>query len=317
MDSLAKKNIFSTVNNFFNNAIRYYFIKLHDTELREYVGREATISFDLKIEPNGQERELLFYHYQHSGLGIKLDDTNNPHKKFRPSKEWQTFSFKGEIINKPIPATYNKGSMIIYDPTGDNTFSIRNIKVELDANEVNNMFLNAKFKNVKKAAQVTIDGQPLDITQPDKWITYNEGLKDAKTVYHSYVDSKKFNYPVVVFNESNGGRGWKALVQLLNGRLKEAGKYEFSVDLYAEGKGTKISGGCHYYLNGGTNQDFHTGLKAIFPTVQKKWKRYTTTINLHENADFSKNIHFYIYGHGFDANSILYLKDPVLEKVQE
>lgn len=124
----------------FTQGQRYYFIKLHDI-IDSLVGKVVTISFDLRINSTGVERDFLFYHYQHSGLGIRLDDSNNPHKKVRPSKEWQTFSFSGEVIRKPIPTNYHQGAMIIYDPKGDNSFSVNNIKIEIG--EHNTGFIHA------------------------------------------------------------------------------------------------------------------------------------------------------------------------------
>lgn len=136
------------VNTAFNNVVRYYFIVLHDI-LADYVGKEAKVTFDLKVEQDGTERELLFYHYQHSGIGIKLGEEAQPHVKINATKQWQTFSFSGEVIRKPIPATYHQGAMIIYDPTGNNKFSVRNIKIEVD-----DVVTSVEFNNVRETAQL-------------------------------------------------------------------------------------------------------------------------------------------------------------------
>ncbi|MCW6661890.1 gp58-like family protein [Aerococcaceae bacterium NML201209] len=135
-------------NTSYNNAVRYYFIVIHDI-LSEYVGKEAKVTFDLKVESNGFEREMLFYHYQYSGIGIKLGEEAQPQKQINVTKQWQTFSFNGEVIRKPIPNTYHQGALIIYDPTGDNVFSLRNIKIEVD-----DIVTSVEFNNVRETAQL-------------------------------------------------------------------------------------------------------------------------------------------------------------------
>lgn len=339
---IPKKQV-PLVHTSYNNAVRYYFIVIHDI-LADYVGKEAKVTFDLKVESNGFEREFLFYHYQYSGIGIKLGEEAQPQKRINVTKQWQTFSFSGEVIRKPIPNTYHQGALIIYDPTGDNKFSLRNIKIEVDdivttdlldnkesiiKTELNqkiidvtpkviegkNILLNTKFNNIKKNRQVTVNGQSVDITYPEKWNpTYNGGIANPTTSYHTYMDSTKFGFPVAVFNESDGGRGWKAIIQRLNDRIDKPGKYQFSADLYAEGSGTRITAGFFCFLKNGNTQHFPAGRIAINPTTENKWIRYNDIITLHDDVDFSKGIDLYIYGYNFSANSILYMKDPQLEK---
>lgn len=114
----------------FTQAQRYYIINLYDI-IDELIGEEVTLSFDLKINPNGTERNLIFYHYQNSGKAIELEGRDHVSIAFSPTKQMQRFSFTGVAVEKPIPNNYHRGSMIIYDPTGENFFTVDNIKLEI------------------------------------------------------------------------------------------------------------------------------------------------------------------------------------------
>lgn len=88
------------------------------------IGQDWTFSFDLKINETGTVRQLRFYHYQQNGLAIGVDTF------FKPSKEWQRYSFTAKVVQGGNNPAYSKGAMAIYDHAGDNDISIRNIKFE-------------------------------------------------------------------------------------------------------------------------------------------------------------------------------------------
>ena len=85
--------------------------------------------------------------------------------------------------------------------------------------------------------------------------------------------------------------------------------------MFATGSGTKLFGGFYYYAKGGTSPNFHYGQFSIHGdnVPVNKWGRRSAQCRLGDDVDFSKNIAFYLYGYGFDSNSILYIKNVKLE----
>ena len=105
-------------------STRFFPFPLHPYLSQENVGEIWTLSFDLKINEGGEIRPLHFYHYQTNRFGLKAS------ADITPSKEWQRFTFTGPVIFPNDDARYSRGEMALYDYVGNNSYSVRRIKLE-------------------------------------------------------------------------------------------------------------------------------------------------------------------------------------------
>ena len=105
-------------------STRFFSFPLHSYLTQENVGETWTLSFDIKINDDGEIRPLLFYHYQNNRFGLKAS------ANITPSKEWQRFTFTGPIIFPNDDPRYSRGEMALYDYGGNNNYSVRRIKFE-------------------------------------------------------------------------------------------------------------------------------------------------------------------------------------------
>ena len=105
-------------------STRFFSFPLHPYLTQENVGETWTLSFDLKINENGEIRPLHFYHYQTNRFGLKAS------ADITPSKEWKRFTFTGPVIFPNDDPRYSRGEMALYDYGGNNNYSVRRIKLE-------------------------------------------------------------------------------------------------------------------------------------------------------------------------------------------
>ena len=105
-------------------STRFFSFPLHPYLSQENVGEIWTLSFDLKINENGEIRPLHFYHYQNNRYGLKAS------ADITPSKDWQRFTFTGPVIFPNDDPRYSRGEMALYDYGGNNNYSVRRIKLE-------------------------------------------------------------------------------------------------------------------------------------------------------------------------------------------
>ena len=105
-------------------STRFFSFPLHPYLSQENVGEIWTLSFDLKINENGEIRPLHFYHYQNNRFGLKAS------ADITPSREWQRFTFTGPVIFPNDDHRYSRGEMALYDYGGNNNYSVRRIKLE-------------------------------------------------------------------------------------------------------------------------------------------------------------------------------------------
>ena len=105
-------------------STRFFSFPLHPYLSQENVGEIWTLSFDLKINENGEIRPLHFYHYQNNRFGLKAS------ADITPSREWQRFTFTGPVIFQNDDSRYSRGEMALYDYGGNNNYSVRRIKLE-------------------------------------------------------------------------------------------------------------------------------------------------------------------------------------------
>ena len=105
-------------------STRFFSFPLHLYLSQENVGETWTLSFDLKINEGGEIRPLHFYHYQNNRFGLKAS------ADITPRKEWQRFTFTGPVIFPNDDPRYSRGEMALYDYDGNNSYSVRRIKLE-------------------------------------------------------------------------------------------------------------------------------------------------------------------------------------------
>ena len=105
-------------------STRFFSFPLHPYLSQENIGETWTLSFDLKINENGEIRPLHFYHYQNNRFGLKAS------ADITPSREWQRFTFTGPVIFPNDDPRYSRGEMALYDYGGNNNYSVRRIKLE-------------------------------------------------------------------------------------------------------------------------------------------------------------------------------------------
>ena len=105
-------------------STRFFSFPLHLYLTQENVGETWTLSFDLKINEGGEIRPLHFYHYQTNRFGLRASADINP------SKDWQRFTFTGPVIFPNDDPRYSRGEMALYDYAGNNSYSVRRIKLE-------------------------------------------------------------------------------------------------------------------------------------------------------------------------------------------
>ena len=105
-------------------STRFFPFPLHPYLSQENIGETWTLSFDLKINEGGEIRPLHFYHYQTNRFGLKAS------ADITPSKDWQRFTFTGPVIFPNDDPRYSRGEMALYDYVGNNSYSVRRIKLE-------------------------------------------------------------------------------------------------------------------------------------------------------------------------------------------
>ena len=105
-------------------STRFFPFPLHPYLTQENVVETWTLSFDIKINEGGEIRPLHFYHYQTNRFGLKAS------ADITPSKDWQRFTFTGPVIFPNDDPRYSRGEMALYDYGGNNSYSVRRIKLE-------------------------------------------------------------------------------------------------------------------------------------------------------------------------------------------
>ncbi|WHY27625.1 phage tail spike protein [Bacillus wiedmannii] len=169
-----------------------------------------------------------------------------------------------------------------------------------------NFLLNTDFKtyitNDKRGWDNALNGT----LQLSNWQgEFNGGVQQPEKGYHAHVNVKKFGYPVLAMISKNSVIGlpgrWLGLNQTIIDDFKKGdivGKeITISMDIWTESGSNNITGGPYHFIEGNTNQTFHSGQFSIGVDKMKQWVRYSQTLKLHDKYDVSKGAQFYIYGH--------------------
>lgn len=182
----------------------------------------------------------------------------------------------------------------------------------------NNLLLNADFELLENKTSFTVGGVTYS-QGPKYWSTYNGGIPNPGTSFHAYSGSFGGRNNVVIFNESDGSRNWKAINQSISKTFMPdfpdtTNDFTLSFDAYADLSGAKIFGG-FYYVNKLTGTaNFHAGQFTVNLITSGSWNRYSVKVPFNkDNCDFSKTFSFLIYGYGFSSNAILALDNVKLE----
>lgn len=182
----------------------------------------------------------------------------------------------------------------------------------------NNLLLNADFELLENKTSFTVGGVTYS-QGPKYWSTYNSGIPNPGTSFHAYSGSFGGRNNVVIFNESDGSRNWKAINQSISKTFMPdfpdtTNDFTLSFDAYADLSGAKIFGG-FYYVNKLTGTgNFHAGQFTVNLITSGSWNRYSVKVPFNkDNCDFSKTFSFLIYGYGFSSNAILALDNVKLE----
>lgn len=182
----------------------------------------------------------------------------------------------------------------------------------------NNLLLNADFELLENKTSFTVGGVTYS-QGPKYWSTYNGGNPNPGTSFHAYSGSFGGRNNVVIFNESDGSRNWKAINQSISKTFMPdfpdtTNDFTLSFDAYADLSGAKIFGG-FYYVNKLTGTaNFHAGQFTVNLITSGSWNRYSVKVPFNkDNCDFSKTFSFLIYGYGFSSNAILALDNVKLE----
>ena len=228
-------------------STRFFPFPLHPYLSQENIGETWTLSFDLKINENGEIRPLHFYHYQTNRFGLKAS------ADITPSKDWQRFTFTGPVIFPNDDPRYSRGEMALYDYGGNNNYSVRRIKLEkgtlatdwspapedaqtqVTETQESLRGLERKFETVasdvkvlnqKPEPRLTLAGNTLSIAGGNNVtlpIPENVGVEIRGTgspegritaeIGTTYVDVNATNGALKWIKESgNGNTGWKVLI---------------------------------------------------------------------------------------------------------
>lgn len=174
-----------------------------------------------------------------------------------------------------------------------------------------NLVVDGEFSKTKTNTNLTKGSGVF----PASWDYYNTALTNWQNIYPVYIDQNKFGYNVAVFNESDGTRHWKALTKSIVSGWGFDGSwdcYRLSIDVYATGAGTKLFGGFYYAReeDNGT-RNFRSGQFNI-PSSEisvGKWSRVSVEIPYNHDWDGTSAVTLFLYGHGFSANQVLYVKN--------
>ena len=105
------------------STTRFLSIDVHDI-LADHVGESVCVSFEIM---GSVARECIVYPYQERGVSI-----SERHTFTMPTSEYQRVSFVSTVKDWGLEVTGTTlGSVGIYDVAGDNSYTVRKIKVEL------------------------------------------------------------------------------------------------------------------------------------------------------------------------------------------
>lgn len=162
------------------STTRFIFVPTH--YLASLIGEEVVFSFDLMIKETGVLREITVYPYQGSGISIENGMHFTPTQKGR----YERFEFKTKIKDYGVSQGNTTGGIGFYDSTGDNDYSIKNVKLEKGNTATKWSPTKQDLNNL--VAQKTTQYKS-ETKLPEN---YRPAVKPAKTYKSDYLLIKKF-----------------------------------------------------------------------------------------------------------------------------
>ena len=179
-----------------------------------------------------------------------------------------------------------------------------------------NLLLNTHFDS--RYTQLTgWDTSKNSTLLADSWNGYNAGVTNQATVYHAHL--KEFNNEYVYEFIKTSNESWLGIDQnSLQTRLTAGKTYTFSWEEYHVDGTNRVGTGLYYVKTGATSASFHLGIQEASDITREigKWQKYTYTFIAPNDADWSKNMMWYIYGH-YNGNGTFYLRHIKLEEGSE
>lgn len=145
------------------------------------------------------------------------------------------------------------------------------------------------------------------------WGGYNSGVANQDTVYHAHL--KKISDEWVYEFIKTADEVWLGIWQGgLQNKLTAGQTYTFSWEEYHISGTNRVGTGLYYFKPGASSAGFHLGIQSDsnITRVFNKWQKYSYTFIAPDDADWSRNMMWYIYGH-YNNNGIFYMRRPKLE----
>ena len=146
------------------------------------------------------------------------------------------------------------------------------------------------------------------------WGGYNGGVSNSSTVYHAHL--KEFNGEWVYEYIKTANENWLGISQGgLQSKLTAGKTYTFSWEEYHVNGTNRVGTGLYYYKTGATSANFHLGIREAAEVIREigRWQKYIYTFTAPSDADWSKNMSWYIYGH-YNGNGTFYVRHIKLEE---
>lgn len=185
-------------------------------------------------------------------------------------------------------------------------------KLDGDGKGNDNILVNTHFDN--KYSQTTGWNTSKNGTlMANSWGGYNSGVTNQATVYHAHL--KEFNEEYVYEYIKTSAESWLGISQGgLQTKLIAGQTYTFSWEEYHIDGTNRVGTGLYYYKSGATSANFHLGIQSdtSVTRVIGQWQKYSYTFVAPSDADYSKSMVWYIYGH-YNGNGTFYMRHPKLE----
>lgn len=191
--------------------------------------------------------------------------------------------------------------LILHYPLNRNGFGVDNILV--------NTHFDSRYTQ-STGWDTTKNGTQL----ASSWGGYNGGVSNSSTVYHAHL--KEFNGEWVYEYIKTANENWLGISQSgLQSKLTAGKTYTFSWEEYHVDGTNRVSTGLYYYKTGATSANFHLGIREAAEVIREigRWQKYTYTFTAPSDADWSKNMTWYIYGH-YNGNGTFYVRHIKLEE---
>jgi hypothetical protein len=189
-----------------------------------------------------------------------------------------------------------------------------------------NYGLNTNFSYTTTNNSVGWDNALNGTTIPDDWAIYNSGVASPTVGYHAHINTTKFSYNVLEFNDRNTPYGatlahrWQGASQILSGSssfmrdMHFGDKFTISMDVYSDTVGSKMNTGIyHYKKSTGTLGFWSFQWDLAVCSTANTWEKKSYTFTIDTDWDLSKPSYIYLYGHYSTMECSQWVKNVKLE----